>query len=406
MTHGDKQRNLHEVHQTTTRALHYAKANLPTDVRKNTRDSLPANKQSDNARCTTVFFWVPTGQGKKTNSFNGGVVSVNQSKHLPQAKRVWAKTRLLRMAYSLVFEWVDPKEWKQALLRFNVLMENKVSPPVAAQPAANPCLAQELFKTWARSRFAINSGMVFIKNFQAGLHRDKKDDKNAFIGTVAKGNFTGGELVLPEAQVIIEQRPGYLLLCRSSRLIHYVRPFKGTRRCVVMFNHIKPFANLDIDEDGVQFNERYQPAAGPSKPLAKSKKAPPVKEAPPVEVDNETSQDKAPPVDVDNVPFKDNGPLTFSDKDNDALSANWRKRCVKVSNNKDEDAHRPRPCASQRSPLPSPLPKVVPVAPPAPKPCVCKRKAPNPDAAYRSRLPKPKKAPEPKYASIAFSGGR
>ncbi|KAK8090051.1 hypothetical protein PG997_005012 [Apiospora hydei] len=74
-------------------------------------------------------------------------------------------------------------------------------------------------------------------NAHTQRHRDTGDVKGGLAGLVTLGNYTGGNLCLPQLGLKVPYRPGACALLRGSGLEHLVTDFRGPRFFVVATNH-------------------------------------------------------------------------------------------------------------------------------------------------------------------------
>lgn len=79
----------------------------------------------------------------------------------------------------------------------------------------------------------------FVLNLQVATeaHTDTNDDTICVV--IPFGDYTGGELVLHEAGIVLELVEGDILIFPSYRLTHYNLHFKGVRGSVVMHSDSK-----------------------------------------------------------------------------------------------------------------------------------------------------------------------
>jgi hypothetical protein len=73
------------------------------------------------------------------------------------------------------------------------------------------------------------------KPVQTKPHRDVKEGKDGYSCLCACGDYQGGELILYELGVVIELRPGDMLLFPDGLIHHANRPVIGTRYSLVAF---------------------------------------------------------------------------------------------------------------------------------------------------------------------------
>lgn len=81
----------------------------------------------------------------------------------------------------------------------------------------------------------IAAGRAIIMNLPTSNHVDKEDSRLSAM--ICLGNYTGGELVLPDLRLRLAYGPGHFVICKTSSLIHFVARWKGTRITVVHFTH-------------------------------------------------------------------------------------------------------------------------------------------------------------------------
>ena len=77
---------------------------------------------------------------------------------------------------------------------------------------------------------------------QTKPHRDVKEGKYGYSCVCACGDYQGGELILYELGVVIELKPGDMLLFPDGLIHHANRPVAGTRYSVVAFTRGNMFA--------------------------------------------------------------------------------------------------------------------------------------------------------------------
>lgn len=67
------------------------------------------------------------------------------------------------------------------------------------------------------------------------IHRDVKEGKDGYSCLCACGNYEGGEIILYELRLVIELKPGDMLLFPDGLIHHANRPVVGTRYSLVAF---------------------------------------------------------------------------------------------------------------------------------------------------------------------------
>lgn len=78
------------------------------------------------------------------------------------------------------------------------------------------------------NRMGLNAGPTTI-------HRDVKEPKYGYSGLICTGDFTGGGLILYDLEIILELRPGDMLIFVDSVIHHSNEPVQGRRNSVVCF---------------------------------------------------------------------------------------------------------------------------------------------------------------------------
>jgi hypothetical protein len=80
-------------------------------------------------------------------------------------------------------------------------------------------------------------GLAVLRNLQVFNHKDKGDVRDGWVGMTCFGDFTGGELCLPQLSLKLDFKPGDVILFRSSVLEHWVNECNGPRSSFVFFSH-------------------------------------------------------------------------------------------------------------------------------------------------------------------------
>ena len=83
------------------------------------------------------------------------------------------------------------------------------------------------FSWWPDTSVNINHAVEY--------HVDKSDDKEGICCVIIFGDFTGGELCFPDAQVYVNTTNGAIILFHSAKYHHVVAKFKGVRNSIVLF---------------------------------------------------------------------------------------------------------------------------------------------------------------------------
>ncbi|GJN87062.1 hypothetical protein Rhopal_000006-T1 [Rhodotorula paludigena] len=85
--------------------------------------------------------------------------------------------------------------------------------------------------------FWVWSGVALLRNAEVDPHFDSNDARYGWIAETVAGDFSGGEMFLPQLGIVVPVRPGNVLLMRSGLLEHCVLPCTGERCAVVAFRH-------------------------------------------------------------------------------------------------------------------------------------------------------------------------
>ncbi|KAK7952418.1 uncharacterized protein PG986_008146 [Apiospora aurea] len=101
----------------------------------------------------------------------------------------------------------------------------------------------EIFAELPDSVKVVTNEQDFCSLFALGVnahtqrHRDNGDIKGGLAGLATLGNYTGGNLCLPQLGVKVRYGPGACALTRGSGLEHLVTDFQGPRFFAVATNH-------------------------------------------------------------------------------------------------------------------------------------------------------------------------
>lgn len=75
-------------------------------------------------------------------------------------------------------------------------------------------------------------GLVINFNVCTDGHRDVMDDRLCVV--IPLGDFEGGELVIYEASLVFDARPGEAIIFRSTELTHFNLHYRGVRASLVL----------------------------------------------------------------------------------------------------------------------------------------------------------------------------
>ena len=67
------------------------------------------------------------------------------------------------------------------------------------------------------------------------IHRDVKEPKYEYSGLICTGDFTGGGLILYDLEIVLELKPGDMLILVDSGIHHSNEQVRGRRHSVVYF---------------------------------------------------------------------------------------------------------------------------------------------------------------------------
>ena len=86
--------------------------------------------------------------------------------------------------------------------------------------------------------------MAVICDKQSAPHRNHQDIRYGWVAMFCLGDFTEGNLVLPQLGLTIEYRPGTVIHLHSYWLQHYISKFQGKRIGMVNFTHLQDITLL------------------------------------------------------------------------------------------------------------------------------------------------------------------
>lgn len=91
--------------------------------------------------------------------------------------------------------------------------------------------------------------MAIIHNLQVDPHKDSKDIPHGFVAMTCAGDFTKGDLVLPDLGVSIPYQPGDVVFMRSAILEHFISTYDGLRTSLVWFTHDDVLEKLLVERE-------------------------------------------------------------------------------------------------------------------------------------------------------------
>jgi hypothetical protein len=91
-------------------------------------------------------------------------------------------------------------------------------PALAATLSSRPLLRQRAWHC-----LAFRQGHAHVE------HIDLNDDLHQFTIIFVLGNFTGGDLILPQLRIRIPLKPGQILFLRTRYVVHYASDYQGIR---------------------------------------------------------------------------------------------------------------------------------------------------------------------------------
>lgn len=90
-------------------------------------------------------------------------------------------------------------------------------------------------------------GKAVLINEHTKWHRDFRDIQDGWCALAYFGDFTQGDLCLPQIDVRLGAGPGDVILIRSGALIHFVDEWVGQGRYVIVyFTHTDAVQGLGI----------------------------------------------------------------------------------------------------------------------------------------------------------------
>lgn len=229
----------HPIHRTAEFASKWVEKTIPPDARPQ------GTSTSDDA--------VPEARRTTVNLNDGNV-------RIKDEVEAWRRSRLLQISFSLIVEALDPACWSLSLAKIHLATRHNA-----------------LYGACRFTRFLINSRMAFI-NHHSHVTTDEPPPVNcvsqvvnlrslkshpshpSFLGIVASGTYTGGELVLPPLRLTMQHTPNLILICRAS-LRPYIRPATGQRRSIILCDGLQYFKNLAFEPipGTSQFQARVEP---------------------------------------------------------------------------------------------------------------------------------------------------
>jgi hypothetical protein len=103
-------------------------------------------------------------------------------------------------------------------------------------------------------------------NVISDFHWDEHDDPNSLCCLVALGDFERGEVLFPQLQIVVQLKPGQILVFASRLLLHGNLSFtRGIRHSIVyfvhsgFFHHLRDFTKIyDDSNDLIERDARGQ----------------------------------------------------------------------------------------------------------------------------------------------------
>ena len=95
-------------------------------------------------------------------------------------------------------------------------------------------------------------GTIAIKRGGSeNVHVDVGDHKATLAIVAVFGNFTGGELCLPQTGDKVPLQPGQVIAFRAGQLAHFTAPVEGTRMVITGFTDHLTGLHARIENEGV-----------------------------------------------------------------------------------------------------------------------------------------------------------
>ena len=124
---------------------------------------------------------------------------------------------------------IDPKSWRDyrnAYIRmsdmFHLLKECNTDP-----------LARSIKKVEHIHCFV---GLYLLVNILTTIHRDVKDPPDGWVAMLVLGNFSRGNLCVPDLGLKLLYRAGDIVFMRSWALKHFITEYEGDGRYVILFS--------------------------------------------------------------------------------------------------------------------------------------------------------------------------
>ncbi|KAI9886450.1 MAG: hypothetical protein M1823_001768 [Watsoniomyces obsoletus] len=197
----------------------------PKDIRHTSFKELQEKYGKD---CGLYHFtlWIPQGhehtETSKRSLNKGGVISQNViggCEKFNQVIQFYKATAPLTQTIGILFQAIDPVTYKRYQTNFQTM--SRYSALSSLHYSSRDCFL----------------GRVLLRNLVAEPHKDALDTRTGWVAICCFGNFTGGDLVVPDLGVRLQLRPGGVVFLRSALFVHFLTDFKGERTSMVFFSH-------------------------------------------------------------------------------------------------------------------------------------------------------------------------
>jgi hypothetical protein len=79
-------------------------------------------------------------------------------------------------------------------------------------------------------------GHYLVINMLTTPHYDTTDPPTGWVAMAIVGDYTDGQLVIPELGIVLPYRTGDIVFIRSWMLVHFIREYSGSERFVIVFS--------------------------------------------------------------------------------------------------------------------------------------------------------------------------
>ena len=125
----------------------------------------------------------------------------------------------LATSVSILFAAIDPPTWR----RYREVYQLAVS-------------QDQILQDCDRGHGHCFVGHYLVINMLTTPHYDTTDPPTGWVAMAIVGNYTDGQLIIPELGIVLPYRSGDIVFIRSWMLLHFIREYSGTERFVIVFS--------------------------------------------------------------------------------------------------------------------------------------------------------------------------